>query len=81
MSFPQSIKDIVVLDKSNSIKDNQRNGLGAVIQAALWTIWKFRYELVFNSKKPRKDLLLDDIKLLSFLWYSNRSTSNGVWTD
>ncbi|GJR94428.1 RNA-directed DNA polymerase, eukaryota [Tanacetum coccineum] len=38
-----------------------------------WLIWRFRNQVLFGSKQPRRDLLFDDIVQLSYLWISNRS--------
>ncbi|GJY25069.1 RNA-directed DNA polymerase, eukaryota, reverse transcriptase zinc-binding domain protein [Tanacetum coccineum] len=43
-----------------------------VVQTTLWFLWKFRNNVVFSSKRPRKELLFNDIKLHSFVWISNR---------
>ncbi|GJV80075.1 RNA-directed DNA polymerase, eukaryota [Tanacetum coccineum] len=37
-----------------------------------WLIWRFRNQVLFGSKQPRRDLLFDDIVQLSYLWISNR---------
>ncbi|GJR77131.1 putative RNA-directed DNA polymerase, partial [Tanacetum coccineum] len=36
------------------------------------TLWRFRNETIFASKRPNKRLILDDIKLSSFTWCSSR---------
>ncbi|GJV04923.1 RNA-directed DNA polymerase, eukaryota, reverse transcriptase zinc-binding domain protein [Tanacetum coccineum] len=40
-----------------------------------WLIWRFRNQVLFGSKQPRRDLLFDDIVQLSYLWISNRYSS------
>ncbi|GJR60403.1 RNA-directed DNA polymerase, eukaryota, reverse transcriptase zinc-binding domain protein [Tanacetum coccineum] len=42
-----------------------------------WLIWRFRNQVLFGSKQPRRDLLFDDIVQLSYLWISNRSAGSG----
>lgn len=44
----------------------------AVVQATLWTLWRFRNDMIFASKRPNKRLILDNIKLSSFTWCSSR---------
>ena len=44
----------------------------AVIQTTIWSLWRFRNSVVFSQKKPSKDLLFNDIKILSFNWIVSR---------
>ncbi|GKD67180.1 ankyrin repeat-containing domain, PGG domain protein [Tanacetum coccineum] len=52
---------------------NQRGCFNAVIHTTLWFLWRARNELVFASKRPDKDLILNDIKHYSHTWISSRS--------
>ncbi|GJU10200.1 RNA-directed DNA polymerase, eukaryota [Tanacetum coccineum] len=38
----------------------------------MWVLWQFRNEATFAIKRPNKDLIINDIKSLSFNWYSSR---------
>lgn len=41
-----------------------------VVQSAIaiWTLWRFRNEIVFRSKRPRQDAIIgDEVKLWSFI--------------
>nr|GEW43332.1 RNA-directed DNA polymerase, eukaryota, reverse transcriptase zinc-binding domain protein [Tanacetum cinerariifolium] len=44
----------------------------SVVQITLWVLWRFRNESIFVIKRPNKDLIINDIKSLSFNWYSGR---------
>ncbi|GJW61543.1 hypothetical protein Tco_0110878 [Tanacetum coccineum] len=46
--------------------------LDVVVQTTIWIIWKFRNNMVFSKKRPSKNLLLNDIKLMSYTWISSR---------
>jgi hypothetical protein len=41
-----------------------------------WCVWKARNSVVFNGDNPNISLLLDDIKLYSWLWFSGRYARN-----
>ncbi|GKD98775.1 hypothetical protein Tco_1382672, partial [Tanacetum coccineum] len=46
------------------------------------TLWRFRNEMIFESKRPNKRLILDDIKLSSFTWCSSRQKKVPIkWVD
>ena len=54
----------------------------AVVQATLWTLWRFRNDMIFASKRPNKRLILDNIKLSSFTWCSSRQKKVPIkWID
>jgi hypothetical protein len=40
--------------------------------ATTWNIWKFRNNVIFNGTLPVVSTLLDDIKVSSWIWFSNR---------
>lgn len=46
--------------------------LDVVVHVALWVIWRFRNETIFRLQKPRRDSLVSDVKLLSFVWITSR---------
>ncbi|KAL4588701.1 hypothetical protein LXL04_001596 [Taraxacum kok-saghyz] len=51
---------------------NRRLVLEAVVCITLWMICRFRNDVVHESRKMRKDMLVDSIKEFSFLWVTNR---------
>ena len=52
---------------------NRRLAIEALVCTTLWIIWRYRNDLVHDSHKMMKDILVDSIKEFSFLWFSNRS--------
>ncbi|PWA92790.1 glycosyltransferase family 92 [Artemisia annua] len=50
----------------------QRKCFDAVICTAFWVLWKFRNSFIFDSVKPRKSNIFDDIVSRSFFWLCNR---------
>ncbi|GKC75706.1 RNA-directed DNA polymerase, eukaryota [Tanacetum coccineum] len=65
----------------NSIRlsANSKGVLEGVFYVMWWSIWIFRNQLLFAAKKPRKDVLFDDIVLRSFNWCSARSKCTFRW--
>nr|GEY40872.1 RNA-directed DNA polymerase, eukaryota [Tanacetum cinerariifolium] len=62
-----------------NLSSMQRRILEATIISMWWHIWKFRNLTLFSSKKPRKDMIFDDIVSLTYFWLSNRCRSfNGL---
>ncbi|KAL4579428.1 hypothetical protein LXL04_015576 [Taraxacum kok-saghyz] len=50
-----------------------------VVAVALWLIWRFRNNAIFETVKLRKDELFDDICFFSYFWISNRRKKNLSW--
>ncbi|GKB82937.1 hypothetical protein Tco_0949832 [Tanacetum coccineum] len=43
------------------------------VNTTLWHLWNFKNNAIFSPKCPRKELLLNDIKLSSFTWFLSRN--------
>ncbi|GKB38179.1 RNA-directed DNA polymerase, eukaryota [Tanacetum coccineum] len=48
--------------------------LEGVFYVSWWCLWNFRNQLLFASKKPRKETLFDDVVSRSFIWSNSRCT-------
>lgn len=70
---PVGIEDLLNLYKSVVLSDDKRKLFDAVIKAGVWFLWIFRNHMVFNTKKPRKNLIADNVRLHSFVWISSRA--------
>ncbi|GJY17557.1 RNA-directed DNA polymerase, eukaryota, partial [Tanacetum coccineum] len=47
--------------------------LEGVFYVSWWCLWNFRNQLLFASKKPRKETLFDDVVSRSFIWSNSRN--------
>ena len=63
------------------VTKRRKDVLEGVCYITWWVIWKFRNQVLFESKLPRVDLLFDDIVKLSFSWCSNRCSLNFDWNS
>ncbi|KAL4568544.1 hypothetical protein LXL04_024158 [Taraxacum kok-saghyz] len=64
------------------LRSNQRKVLEVVVCAALWIMWRYRNDVIHESRKMRKGIILDCIKEFSFVWFHNRHNKVVVsWTD
>ena len=53
----------------------------AVVYATLWFVWRYRNDVVHETRVLRKNLLFDSIREFSFLWFSNRNRALRInWT-
>ncbi|GJS91983.1 zf-CCHC domain-containing protein [Tanacetum coccineum] len=61
----------------NSVRlaSNLKVILEGVFYVTWWSLWNFRNQLLFVSKKPRKESIFDDIVLRSFCWCKARDES------
>ncbi|GKA36926.1 RNA-directed DNA polymerase, eukaryota, reverse transcriptase zinc-binding domain protein, partial [Tanacetum coccineum] len=67
-----TLMDVIQLADNAPIASNHSKFLDVVVQTTIWSIWKFRNDMAFSHVRPRKDLLLNDIKLMSYNWISSR---------
>ncbi|PWA68749.1 RNA-directed DNA polymerase, eukaryota, Reverse transcriptase zinc-binding domain protein [Artemisia annua] len=65
--------------KSIRMPSRSKGVLEGVFYITWWSIWNFRNQLFFASKKPRKEVLFDDRVMRSFNWYSARRNSSICW--
>lgn len=55
-----------------NISSLRKRILEATFISMWWHIWKFRNSSLFSSKKPRKEMIFDDVVSHTFFWVSNR---------
>jgi len=52
-----------------------RKGFWIVWHATIWMLWKARNDLIFKGISKHEDEVVDDIKVLSWQWFLNRTES------
>ncbi|KAM0000902.1 putative reverse transcriptase zinc-binding domain-containing protein [Helianthus debilis subsp. tardiflorus] len=64
-----------VLELHNHCRGSRRwkNVVYSVIQTAIWCIWRVRNDAVFNNKRATVVNIVNEIKVLSFLWLKYRA--------
>ncbi|GJT00940.1 RNA-directed DNA polymerase, eukaryota [Tanacetum coccineum] len=67
----------------NSVRlaSNLKVILEGVFYVTWWSLWNFRNQLLFASKKPRKESIFDDIVLRSFCWCKARGDRDRYMRD
>ncbi|GJR14954.1 RNA-directed DNA polymerase, eukaryota, reverse transcriptase zinc-binding domain protein [Tanacetum coccineum] len=68
----QSVQDVFQLADESPLEAKISRFFDAVIQTTIWSLWRFRNNVIFSRKKPAKDLFFNDIKILSFNWIVSR---------
>ncbi|KAL8208310.1 hypothetical protein R6Q57_007722 [Mikania cordata] len=59
-----------------------KKAIHAVILTMFWCLWKARNDIVFNMKQASLGKIIEEIKVLSYLWISSRSkTLTLSWDD
>ncbi|KAL4568159.1 hypothetical protein LXL04_023765 [Taraxacum kok-saghyz] len=77
-----SPKEILDWVEECRLRSNQKKSLEVVVCAALWILWRYRNDVIHESRKMRKGVILDCIKEFSFVWFRNRQHKVVVsWTD
>ncbi|GJV73513.1 RNA-directed DNA polymerase, eukaryota, reverse transcriptase zinc-binding domain protein [Tanacetum coccineum] len=68
-----SVDDAALLSDRVLILPKLKKPFDVAVNTTLWHMWNFRNNAIFSSKCSRKELLLNDIKLSSFNWFSSRN--------
>ncbi|XP_022023714.1 uncharacterized protein LOC110923971 [Helianthus annuus] len=50
----------------------------SIFQATIWCIWASRNNAVFDRKRSSPDRLVEEVKVLSFLWVKHRSKATAL---
>lgn len=59
----------------------KKKAVQAVIMVACWSIWKARNNFIFSDSPTKVIDVIGEIKILSFLWVTSRSSGIGVDWD
>ncbi|KAJ0589761.1 putative RNA-directed DNA polymerase [Helianthus annuus] len=71
--FIFSFRDLLEFHNDCCVPFSKKDIVQGLILIGCWCIWKARNALVFESIPTRIDKIINDIKVLGFLWYSSRS--------
>lgn len=53
-----------------------RKGLRLIWHAVVWSLWMTRNDRIFNNSLHVADELVEDIKVLSWRWFLNRTCAS-----
>ncbi|GJX75160.1 putative RNA-directed DNA polymerase, partial [Tanacetum coccineum] len=68
----ETLNDLLSLASRTTLSNTLLAVFDAVVNSAVWVLWRFRNDSSFAIKRPNRSLILNDIKQLSFTWISNR---------
>ncbi|MFS7978149.1 hypothetical protein Hanom_Chr10g00912221 [Helianthus anomalus] len=61
------------IPQDGSGKKKWKNAVYTIMQTAVWVIWKALNEAIFKGKQPRVSSLIEEIKVLGYLWFKSRA--------
>ena len=70
--FAFSFDDLLELHNFVGLKGIAKEVFHGIIMIGCWALWKARNELRFSNKKVRASDILSEVKVVGFLWFSNR---------
>ncbi|XP_022003039.1 uncharacterized protein LOC110900460 [Helianthus annuus] len=73
-----SLNDLLEVHEFSGLGPKAKDILKGIIMISWWCIWRARNERRFSDKHKSADSIVQDIKSLSYLWYSNRSNCRDV---
>ena len=68
-----SVDDVLSLADRVPLETKFHHFFDVVVRTTVWHLWSFRNKVAFSQKRPRKDLILNDIKVSAFTWISSRN--------
>ncbi|GKD63266.1 hypothetical protein Tco_1305374, partial [Tanacetum coccineum] len=61
---------------------NKKAILEVICSVVLWSLWRFRNEMIFGTDQPKRSLLFDNIVDYSYRWYSSRCNLHSIsWNN
>ena len=71
-NYPKDLSSLIKWGDSVPFQTLEKICFDAVVQKTFWIIWRYRNRLCFDAKRPRKDTLSEEIKILSHTWILHR---------
>ncbi|PWA56032.1 RNA-directed DNA polymerase, eukaryota, Reverse transcriptase zinc-binding domain protein [Artemisia annua] len=68
-----SLDDVLSLADRVPLETKFYQYFDVVVRTTVWHLWSFRNKVSFSHKRPRKDLIFNDIKVSAFTWISSRN--------
>ena len=72
-NYPKDLSSLIKWGDSVPFQTLEKICFDAVVQTTFWIIWRYRNRLCFDAKRPRKDTLSEEIKILSHTWILHRN--------
>ncbi|KAK9055629.1 hypothetical protein SSX86_026714 [Deinandra increscens subsp. villosa] len=79
--FSFSFKDILEFHSSVHGSKKKKKLFQAIFAVACWVLWKARNDKIHNGKSSAVEILMGEVKALSYLWISNRAKMSSVTWD
>ncbi|KAI3683245.1 hypothetical protein L1987_83746 [Smallanthus sonchifolius] len=76
------IKDLLEMHKFSRVSKKKAKMIHAIVLTSLWCLWKARNTLIFEGRQLSLANLVEEVKILGFLWVQCRSKSAALsWED
>ncbi|KAJ0888364.1 putative reverse transcriptase zinc-binding domain-containing protein [Helianthus annuus] len=76
--FAFLLEDLLEVHDFSGLGVKLKDILKGIIMVGWWCIWKARNDRRFSNKQSSAASIVQDIKALGYLWYSNRSKNRDV---
>ncbi|XP_021991841.1 uncharacterized protein LOC110888633 [Helianthus annuus] len=76
--FAFSLEDLLEVHDFSGLGGKAKDILKGIVMVGWWCIWKARNDRRFSNKYSSAASIVQDIKALGYLWYSNRSKDREV---
>ncbi|XP_022007925.1 uncharacterized protein LOC110907219 [Helianthus annuus] len=76
--FAFGIKDILDLHLFVKSSTKKKKIIQAIVHVTFWSIWAARNKLIFDGSYPEVSKILEEVKVMSYLWVKNRSKDAAI---
>ncbi|KAJ0877963.1 putative RNA-directed DNA polymerase [Helianthus annuus] len=74
-------KDVAKIHDFVGLSGNKKEAFKGIVRIAVWCLWKARNKARFENKEARIEDIVNEVKALGFLWFSNRSKCKKIEWD